>query len=226
MNGRKIASIGVVLLLVVGGCKKSPGAKGIGTARPCETLTQEEIQQIIARVNAAPLEPVQPNERVVVETDFGRMVIQLFTEKAPLHTQYFKRLAKTGFYDCTLFHRVQKDFVIQGGDILSRDADVTNDGTGSAGYRIPAEFNDIPHEKGTVSMARGRDPNSAGTQFFICLKRLPFLDRQYTAFGKVIEGLDVLDKIAAVETTQQPRMQEKSRPTKPVYIRRVYMITQ
>jgi|YelNatPaOPRAMG01_1025707.scaffolds.fasta_scaffold00059_37 peptidyl-prolyl cis-trans isomerase B (cyclophilin B) len=216
---------GIALFLTASGCGKgSEGGNGKAETR-CETLTSNQIEEIIAKANAAPLEPVRPNEFAVIETDFGNLVVQFFPDKAPLHTQYFKRLANVGFYDCTLFHRVQKDFVIQGGDILSRDADPSNDGTGSAGYRIPAEFNDIPHDRGILSMARGRDPNSAGTQFFICLKRLPFLDGQYTVFGKVVEGLEVLDKIAAVETTQQPRMQEKSRPVKPVYIRRIRMIT-
>jgi len=220
-----ILSVSLALLFAIA-CEKKEGAGE--AAKPtvkCETLTSEQIQEIINKVNAMPLEPVEPNEYAVIETDYGDMVIQFFPDKAPLHTQYFKRLAKAGFYDCTLFHRVQKGFVIQGGDILSRDADPNNDGTGNAGYRIPAEFNDIPHDKGIVSMARGRDPNSAGTQFFICLKRLPFLDGKYTVFGRVIEGLDVLDKIASVPTTRQPRMQEKSRPVKPVYIRRVRMIT-
>lgn len=227
MRLRSVFILVPVAVLVALSCqrKQQSASEAAKPAAECETLTSEQIQEIIEKVNAMPLEPVQPNEYAVIETDFGNMVIQFFPDKAPLHCQYFKRLAKAGFYDCTTFHRVQKGFVIQGGDILSRDADPNNDGTGNAGYRIPAEFNDIPHDKGIVSMARGRDPNSAGTQFFICLKRLPFLDGKYTVFGKVVEGLDVLDKISQVKTTKQPRMNEKSRPVKPVYIRSVRMTT-
>ncbi|HFE53902.1 MAG TPA: peptidylprolyl isomerase [Bacteroidetes bacterium] len=228
MIRRTLLTLTLALAVVAVGCQKKAEETKTAEAKKtkkCETLTREQIQAIIEKVNQMPLEPVKPNEVAVLETDFGDIVIKFFPDKAPLHTQYFKRLVKAGFYDCTTFHRVVKDFVIQGGDILTRDDDPTNDGTGNAGYHIPAEFNDIPHDKGIVSMARARDPNSAGTQFFICLKRLPNLDHQYTVFGKVIEGMDVLDKIASVPTKMQPGMREKIRPVKPVYIRHAYMTT-
>ncbi|UCH64281.1 MAG: peptidylprolyl isomerase [Fidelibacterota bacterium] len=135
-----------------------------------------------------------------METSAGTIKLRLFTDVAPGHSNNFKRLANFGYYDSTTFHRVVPDFVIQGGDILSRDAKRANDGTGSPGYTIPAEFNPRPHRKGTLAMARSRDPNSAGSQFYIALSRLPQLDNQYSVFGEVIGGLAVVDSIATAAT--------------------------
>jgi len=129
------------------------------------------------------------------------MVLEFWPEVAPGHVKNFKDLAIKGFYDGTCFHRVIKDFMIQGGDPNTKDeAKKGSWGTGGPGYQIKAEFNDKPHTRGVLSMARSNDPNSAGSQFFICHGDPRFLDRQYTAFGKLIKGDDVLEKIATAPT--------------------------
>ncbi|MBC7187733.1 MAG: peptidylprolyl isomerase [Calditrichaeota bacterium] len=192
-------------------------------AKECPTLAAEQIEALKEKVKAMPLEPVNANEVAVMTTNLGTMVIEFFPDKAPLHCAAFKRLVNAGFYNCTKFHRLIKDFVVQGGDILSRDADPQNDGTGNPGYTLPAEFNDVPHDKGILSMARTPDPNSAGSQFFICLsrQRTAFLDGQYTVFGKVIEGMEVLDKINALETVQvNPQL---AVPKMPLFIQEIHM---
>jgi peptidyl-prolyl cis-trans isomerase B (cyclophilin B) len=162
-------------------------------------LTEEEIDDILIEIAQTHPQPVKEDERAVIETPYGRIVIQFFPEEAPVHCANFKRLAQAGFYNGTTFHRVIPGFMIQGGDILSRDDNRYNDGTGGPGYTIPAEFNSIHHGPGIVSMARAQDPNSAGSQFFICHKDAGFLDKEYTVFGKVTEGMDVVDKIANAE---------------------------
>jgi peptidyl-prolyl cis-trans isomerase B (cyclophilin B) len=134
----------------------------------------------------------------IISTKFGDIVIEFFPKEAPNHVKNFKKLASSGFYDGCTFHRVIPDFMIQGGDPNSKDDDRTNDGMGSPGYTINAEFNSIHHNRGIVSMARAQDPNSAGSQFFIVVKDSRFLDKQYTVFGKVIEGMEVADKIKNV----------------------------
>jgi len=197
-----------------------------GQGQKCKPLSQSQIQALKDKVQSMPLEPVGENEVAVLETNYGKIVIKFFPDKAPEHCKAFKRLVKAGYYDCTQFHRIIKGFVIQGGDILTRDDNPNNDGTGGPGYTLPAEFNDIPHDKGIVSMARkGNDINSAGSQFFICLSRegTKSLDGQYTVFGKVIEGLDVLDAIANVKTGTLPGRREPSHPLSPVYIEKAYM---
>src|SRR3954471_14480734 len=128
-------------------------------------------------------------EMAVIKTTAGEMVIQFWPEVAPKTVENFKALAKKGFYDGTAFHRIVKGFMIQGGDPNTKDlAKEDSYGMGDPGYKIKAEFNDRPHVRGVLSMARSRDPNSAGSQFFICLDRAAPLDHQYTAFGKVIKG--------------------------------------
>ena len=126
------------------------------------------------------------NEVALINTCHGQMVVEFWSDVAPGHVENFKKLAKQGFYDGTAFHRVVKGFMIQGGDPLTKDADAQDRwGTGNPGYKIKAEFNDRPHVRGVLSMARSQDPNSAGSQFFICLADARFLDKQYTAFGTV-----------------------------------------
>lgn len=138
--------------------------------------------------------------RAVIETRLGRIVLAFFPDKAPIHVKNFITLAEKGVYDGTVFHRVIPGFMIQGGDPRSKDPKAGGYGTGGPGYTIPAEFNDIPHTRGILSMARTNDPNSAGSQFFIMVGNAPSLDRQYSAFGRVTEGMDVVDKIVS-----QPR---------------------
>ena len=138
--------------------------------------------------------------QAVIETKFGSITLEFFPEVAPGHVNNFITLAKKGFFDGTTFHRVIPGFMIQGGDPNSKDADKATHGTGGPGHTINAEFNDKPHKRGTLSMARSASPNSAGSQFFICVADSPFLDRQYTVFGQVVSGMDVIDKIVS-----QPR---------------------
>jgi peptidyl-prolyl cis-trans isomerase B (cyclophilin B) len=194
----------------------------------CTPLSQEEMDAIIEKANNMPLEPVQGNEHVVFQTNYGKMVVDLFQDKAPEHAKSFKRLVKSGYYDCTKFHRVIKDFMVQGGDIATRDENPKNDGGGPGpGYTLKAEFNDIPHDKGILSMARSADPNSAGSQFFICLtrERTKHLDGQYTVFGKVVQGIDVLEKIGNVKTVTSPVYGQPVLPAEPVIIEDAYMTT-
>jgi peptidyl-prolyl cis-trans isomerase B (cyclophilin B) len=136
----------------------------------------------------------------VIETKFGKITLKFFPDVAPKHVNSFIELASEGFFDGTTFHRVVPGFVIQGGDPNSKSDDRSKHGTGGPGYTLKAEFSKLPHTKGTLSMARAGDPNSAGSQFFICVADAPFLDGQYTVFGEVIDGMNVVDEIVA-----QPR---------------------
>lgn len=132
-------------------------------------------------------EPITNFDIVLIETSFGLLKAKLFNDVAPKHCLNFKKLANSGFYDGTTFHRVIPNFMIQGGDILSRDGDRSNDGTGSPGWTIDEEFNENKHLRGTLSMARSKDPNSAGSQFFICVDNQPHLDGKYTVFGQLLD---------------------------------------
>ena len=144
---------------------------------------------------------VSKSEVAVIKTTEGEMVVEFWPDVAPKTVENFKKLAKDGFYDGTCFHRVIKGFMIQGGDPNTKDAKKESQwGMGGPGYQIKAEFNDRHHDRGVLSMARSQDPDSAGSQFFICHGSPRFLDKQYTAFGKVIKGDDVLEKIATTAT--------------------------
>ncbi len=148
----------------------------------------------------------------LIDTNVGSMTLAFFPDKAPGHVENFVKLAEKGFYDGTVFHRVIKGFMIQGGC-------PEGTGTGGPGYQIKAEFNDTAHVRGIVSMARSSDPNSAGSQFFICDGEARFLDKQYTAFGKLVSGDDTLTKIASAPVIAQRG--EKSKPVEPVKIKKV-----
>lgn len=145
----------------------------------------------------------QSNEVAVIETTLGSIELEFLDDVAPGHVKNFKDLANKGFYDGTTFHRVIPGFMIQGGDPNSKSEDRSMHGMGGPGYTIKAEFNSTPHDRGVLSMARSQDPNSAGSQFFIVVKDSPFLDNQYTVFGKVIKGMDTVDKI--VNVPRDPR---------------------
>lgn len=137
-------------------------------------------------------------EVAIITTRHGEIVMRFHPELAPKHVESFKKLARDGFYDGTTFHRVIENFMIQGGDPNSRDADNRSaHGTGGPGYTIPAEFTDVSHKRGIVSAARSSNPDSAGSQFFICVADAPWLDKQYSIFGEVVEGMDVVDRIVA-----------------------------
>ncbi|MGA8485117.1 MAG: peptidylprolyl isomerase [Nitrososphaeraceae archaeon] len=150
-----------------------------------------------------------------INTAQGNITVEFFPYAAPNHVKNFEKLAKSGYYDDTIFHRIVKNFVIQGGDNNTKPNGTDRQfwGTGSPGYSINSEFNDIPHTRGILSMARSSDPNSAGSQFFIVVNDSKFLDHQYTVFGKVVDGIDVVDKIASLPVIQndQPKDPELAR---------------
>jgi len=138
--------------------------------------------------------------KAVIETNFGNIELKFYPDVAPNHVNNIIELAKKGFYDGTTFHRVIPGFMIQGGDPNSKDPDKSKHGMGGPDHSVAAEFNDKPHKRGTLSMARSASPDSAGSQFFICVADSSFLDGKYTAFGEVVSGMDVSDKIVS-----QPR---------------------
>lgn len=133
--------------------------------------------------------------KAIIETNFGKIVFELLPNLAPETVRNFMNLARSSFYDGTLFHRVIPGFIIQGGDPNTKKPDKSKWGQGGPGHTIKAEFNSKSHLRGIVSMARATDPNSAGSQFFIVTTDSTFLDRQYTVFGQVKEGMDIVDKI-------------------------------
>jgi len=179
----------------------------------------------VASVNAEEQKPMNSaNEVAVIKTSEGEMVAEFWPEVAPNTVENFKKLARSGFYDGTAFHRIVKGFMIQGGDPLTKDsAKESRYGTGDPGYKIKAEFNDRSHERGVLSMARSSDPNSAGSQFFICLANVSRLDHQYTTFGKIIKGDDVLGKIGDTEVTTSDSG-ERSKPTKRVTVESIKIV--
>lgn len=164
------------------------------------------------------------NDVAVIKTSEGEMVAEFWPEVAPNTVENFKKLASSGFYDGTAFHRIVKGFMIQGGDPNTKDLTKESSyGTGGPGYKVKAEFNEKLHEKGVLSMARSSDPDSAGSQFFVMLGRSPHLDRQYTAFGKLIKGEDVLTKIGETPVTTGPGG-ERSKPTKRVTVESIKIV--
>jgi peptidyl-prolyl cis-trans isomerase B (cyclophilin B) len=164
------------------------------------------------------------NEVAVIKTSEGDMLVQFWTDAAPNTVENFKKLARQGFYDGTIFHRIVKGFMIQGGDPNSKDpAKQDSYGEGGPGYNVKAEFNDHSHDRGVISMARGPDPDSGGSQFFICLAPVHRLDHQYTTFGKLIRGQDVLEKIGDTPVTKNS-MGEPSKPTKRVVIESIKIV--
>ena len=164
------------------------------------------------------------DEVAIIKTTAGDMVVEFWSDVAPNTVDNFKKLAKKGFYDGTAFHRIMKGFMIQGGDPLTKDA--TKEamwGTGDPGYKIKAEFNERQHVRGVLSMARSNDPDSAGSQFFVCLEAAPFLDRKYTGFGKLIKGEDVLVKIGDTPVTASASG-EPSKPTTRVGVETIKIV--
>ena len=169
-------------------------AMGIAAALAADTTKKEEKKN------------VNTNEVAVIKTTEGDMVIEFWPDVAPKTVENFKKLAKQEFYDGTCFHRVIKGFMIQGGDPNTKDpAKESAWGTGGPGYQIKAEFNDRSHVRGVISMARSSNPDSAGSQFFICHGNPTNLDHQYTAFGKLIKGDEILEKIATTPTRTPDR---------------------
>jgi len=191
----------------------------------CAALLALQLTSALAAdpTQTAPAAAAGATEEVgAITTDLGSIVIRFFPDSAPIHVDNFKALARSKFYDDTTFHRVAPGFVIQGGDPNSKDADPGNDGTGDGPRQLKAEFNSRPHVRGTVSMARSNDPNSASCQFFIVIGDARFLDGKYSLFGEVIEGMDTVDKIVAGAAPIDPGRQ---RPAKPVVMRKVRIET-
>jgi peptidyl-prolyl cis-trans isomerase B (cyclophilin B) len=135
--------------------------------------------------------------KIIIETKFGNMELRFFPEVTPNHVKNFIDLSTKGFYDVSTFHRVIPGFMIQGGDPNSKNPDRSTHGMGGPGYTLKAEFNDKLHKRGRLSMARAAHPDSAGSQFFICVADASFLDKQYTVFGEVASGMEVADKIVS-----------------------------
>lgn len=178
----------ILLFGLASACAAETNAAAAAKAEPKKEVAKPDAKSAVAEV-------------AIVKTSEGEMVLEFWPEVAPKHVENFKKLAKQGFYDGTCFHRVIKGFMIQGGDPNSKDeAKRAQWGTGGPGHTVNAEFNEKSHVRGVLSMARSQDPNSAGSQFFICHGNPTFLDRQYTAFGKLIKGDDVLEKIATTAT--------------------------
>ncbi len=172
-----------------------------------------------AKTNSAAAKPAEAKEVAIVKTSEGTMVLEFYPDLAPGHVENFKKLAKKGFYDGTCFHRVIKGFMIQGGDPNTKNESAKDTwGQGGPGYTIKAEFNAKHHARGILSMARTSDPNSAGSQFFICHGDAGFLDGQYTVFGNLIKGDDVLEKIGTAAT------EGPDRPVKRVTIESVKIV--
>jgi peptidyl-prolyl cis-trans isomerase B (cyclophilin B) len=197
-------------------------ALGLAASQAQETKTE-------AKPESKPDAKSAANEVAVIKTSEGDMVIAFWPEVAPKTVENFKTLAKKGFYDGTAFHRIMKTFMIQGGDPFTKDpSKEALWGQGDPGYKIKAEFNSRPHERGVISMARSNDPDSAGSQFFICTvladnPGMQYLNGKYTAFGKLIKGDDVLEKIANTPVTVNHG--EPSKPTKRVEVKTISIVS-
>lgn len=185
------------------------------TISPC-------ISQTPNSSNSTPMKEATNSStpQVIVRTTLGDMTFEFWPDVAPKTVDNFLKLSREGFYNGTAFHRVIKGFMIQGGCPKSKKGANGMPGTGGPGYQIKAEFNNRSHQKGVLSMARSQDVDSAGSQFFICHGDASFLNNKYTAFGKLIKGEDVLDKIAAIPCTGP----ERSSPTERVEITGVELI--
>lgn len=175
-----------------------------GLSSPNKNLMETQDAPALGQT-AAPTAtaPAKGEEVAVLTTDSGTIILKFFPDRAPKHVESFKKLVKDGFYTGTRFHRCIAGFMIQGGDPNSKDMSKASMwGTGGPGFHLDAEFNDQTHARGVLSMARSSDPNSAGSQFFICVKDSKFLDHQYTAFGIVVQGMDTADKIVVTGDAQ------------------------
>jgi len=193
---------------------------------PSPAPTVAETPAAPAAVNQENAAMNDPNNRevAVLDTDAGTIVLGFFPDAAPKHVENFIKLARSGFYNGTKFHRTIPGFMIQGGDPNTKTADVSSWGMGDPGYTIAAEFNSKPHIRGTLSMARSRDPNSAGSQFFVCQVPYPSLDGQYTVFGETLEGMDVVDKIISAPIVPETK-NRGDRPVNPVAIKNIAITT-
>lgn len=167
---------------------------------------------LVAAADKAPVSKAEApkGSRAVIKTKFGDIEVKFYPDIAPKHVENFTKLAKEGFYNGTIFHRVIPGFMIQGGDPNTKDS-LKKDtyGQGGPGYTIKAEFSDIPHKRGILSMARASEPDTAGSQFFIVVEDSRFLDRKYTVFGEVTKGIGVADKIVNLPRDERDNPKER-----------------
>ncbi|MDP8207491.1 MAG: peptidylprolyl isomerase [Candidatus Electryonea clarkiae] len=199
-----LISLVVVVMLIFAGCAGDDATKKVSEKDP-QVIETEKKTKGSASMNDEQTIAIEQtkvdSEYVVMETNQGKIVIGFFPDIAPGHVARFKELAREGFYEGIIFHRVIPGFVIQGGDPGTKDPDTPRHlhGTGGSGKNLDAEFNPRPHIRGTLSAARSQDPNSADSQFFICVARAAALDNKYTVYGHVLEGMDAVDKIVNSE---------------------------
>lgn len=222
-----LTALAVLALFAAFGCgnneAESADAKEQAATENTETANEASADDMTATGDpyfdslAQMTHPIRSEENpiVTISTDYGDMTLELYRDVAPAHADSFVARTKDGFYNGLTFHRIVDGFMIQGGD-------PKGNGTGNAGYYLPAEFSDLPHKEGTLSMARSRNPNSASCQFFICLDRAAFLDKQYTVFGQLLDGYDTLHKIGKLEVVASPGG-EQSKPVETVYMRKVFV---
>jgi len=175
----------------------------------CITLTVSAFAEMKDRKFTGEEIKKMADTKAVIETKFGNIELRFFPDVAPNHVNNFIDLAKKGFYDGTTFHRVIPGFMIQGGDPNSKNPNKSTHGMGGPGYTVKAEFSNKPHKRGTLSMARAANPDSAGSQFFICVADTPFLDNQYTVFGEVVSGMEVADKIVSQPRDRKDNPEER-----------------
>ncbi|HDL00661.1 MAG TPA: peptidylprolyl isomerase [candidate division Zixibacteria bacterium] len=220
MKKLRIPLIALSLLLFAVGCGKKVDDSVKTESTKVEAKAVADIAPNPADSLASKTFPLRSknNTIVTIETDYGKMVFELYRDVAPAHADSFVARTKDGFYNGLIFHRVIDNFMIQGGD-------PKGNGTGNAGYFLPAEFNELPHQDGTLSMARSQSPNSASCQFFICLARnrsTAGLDRQYTVFGQLIKGYNVLHAIGSAEVVANAQG-KISKPKEDIVMRKVYV---
>lgn len=190
--------------------------KRIGTMMPVAVLIGSATLFLSAGLvmaadkSTAPKEETSKGPRAIIKTKFGDIEVKFLPDVAPKHVANFIKLAKDGFYNGTIFHRVIPGFMIQGGDPNTKDS-LKKDtyGQGGPGYSIKAEFSDMPHKRGTVSMARANDPDTAGSQFFIVVEDSRFLDNKYSVFGEVVRGIGVTDKIVNLPRDERDNPKER-----------------
>ena len=210
------------LMAAIVGCSSDEKAESAADKKVEVAETVTPAEGYIADSLAVKTYPIrnEDNKFITLQTDFGNLTLELYRDVAPVHVDSFMVRTAEGFYDGTLFFRIIDGFMSQGGD-------PKNNGTGNAGYYLPAEFSKLPHQTGTLSMARGRDPNSASCQFFVCLARnrtTTSLDEQYTVFGQLVKGFEALAQMGKVEVKPNPMNQrEVSRPVEDVYLRKAYL---
>ena len=218
-NGRRLGA--ALALAAALGCGE--GRKDAPAAPPATppAAPQAPPEPPAAPPAAAPAPAAGPTPHLRLDVEgLGAIRIALLPDKAPKSVASLLDLAGKGFYDGTTFHRVIPGFVVQGGDPNSKNRDPRDDGQGGPGYTLPDEFSDVKHVRGVVSMANTGDPNSAGSQFFIVIADQPDLDGRYTVVGRVVEGMDVIDRIAAVETDVYGRWGAPDRPRKDVVVKK------